>query len=111
MKPALKPEHRLIVAEAAPPAHIVLLSDGKQTVPESPDDPRGGFTAARKAKEEQIPVSTISFGTMHGTVELEGSGALATGDAVRFTGGGGHRITASQPAEVLVWAMDTGLRG
>ncbi|AVM00670.1 hypothetical protein C6V83_10710 [Gordonia iterans] len=58
----------------APPAHIVLLSDGKQTVPESPDDPRGGFTAARKAKEEQIPVSTISFGTMHGTVELEGPG-------------------------------------
>lgn len=60
-------------AEAAPPAHIVLLSDGKQTVPESPDDPRGGFTAARKAKEERIPVSTISFGTMNGTVELDGS--------------------------------------
>lgn len=57
--------------EHAPPAHIVLLSDGKQTVPESPDANRGGFTAARKAKEEGIPVSTISFGTMHGTVELE----------------------------------------
>lgn len=57
---------------AAPPAHIVLLSDGKQTVPESPDDPRGGFTAARKAKEENIPVSTISFGTLHGTVEIQG---------------------------------------
>ena len=27
--------------EAAPPARIVLLSDGKQTVPEEPDDPRG----------------------------------------------------------------------
>ncbi|MEZ5211588.1 VWA domain-containing protein [Gordonia sp. PP30] len=57
---------------AAPPAHIVLLSDGKQTVPDSPDDPRGGFTAARKAKEEHIPVSTISFGTLNGTVELPG---------------------------------------
>ncbi|GAA3970470.1 VWA domain-containing protein [Gordonia caeni] len=56
----------------APPAHVVLLSDGKQTVPESPDADRGGFTAARKAKEEGIPVSTISFGTLHGTVELEG---------------------------------------
>lgn len=61
-------------SKAAPPAHIVLLSDGKQTVPESPDDPRGGFTAARKAKEEGIPVSTISFGTMHGSIELEGQG-------------------------------------
>ncbi|MFT4088462.1 MAG: VWA domain-containing protein [Gordonia sp. (in: high G+C Gram-positive bacteria)] len=55
---------------AAPPAHIVLLSDGKQTVPDSPDDPRGGFTAARKAKEKNIPVSTISFGTLNGTVDL-----------------------------------------
>lgn len=57
---------------AAPPAHIVLLSDGKQTVPDSPDDPRGGFTAARKAAEDRIPVSTISFGTLTGTVTLEG---------------------------------------
>lgn len=56
----------------APPARIVLLSDGKQTVPDDPDDPRGAFTAARKAKEEKIPVSTISFGTATGTVDLEG---------------------------------------
>lgn len=65
-----------------------------------------------------------------GHVELEGSGGLDTGgsashdggeaklepplgpgDAVRFTGGCGRRLTASQPAEVLIWAMDTGLRG
>ncbi|WP_026917897.1 VWA domain-containing protein [Gordonia shandongensis] len=59
---------------AAPPARIVLLSDGKQTVPESPDDPRGGFTAARKAKEKDVPVSTISFGTLTGTVDLENPG-------------------------------------
>lgn len=56
----------------APPARIVLLSDGKQTVPDDPDDPRGAFTAARKAKEEKIPVSSISFGTATGTVDLEG---------------------------------------
>ncbi|MDL9935850.1 VWA domain-containing protein [Gordonia sp. ABSL1-1] len=56
----------------APPAHIVLLSDGKQTVPDGLNDPRGAFTAARKAKEEGVPVSTISFGTRTGTVELEG---------------------------------------
>ena len=58
-------------AEAAPPAHIVLLSDGKQTVPADPEDQRGAFTAARKAKSDGIPVSTISFGTDHGTIELE----------------------------------------
>ncbi|MGZ6792906.1 MAG: pirin family protein, partial [Mycobacteriales bacterium] len=40
-----------------------------------------------------------------GSVELEGTGALGAGDAVRFTGTGGHRLTASEDAEVLVWEM------
>ena len=61
-------------ADGAPPARVVLLSDGTQTVPESPDDPRGGFTAARQAKEMGVPVSTISFGTLNGTVEIESPG-------------------------------------
>ncbi|CAM3660168.1 VWA domain-containing protein [Smaragdicoccus niigatensis] len=55
-----------------PPARIVLESDGKQTVPESPDDPRGGYTAARIAKEKHVPISTISFGTSYGTVDIKG---------------------------------------
>ncbi|MFT4199383.1 VWA domain-containing protein [Gordonia sp. (in: high G+C Gram-positive bacteria)] len=58
--------------ESAPPAHIVLLSDGKQTVPDSQDAPRGAFSAARKARERKVPISTISFGTRSGVVELEG---------------------------------------
>ncbi|MCQ4118510.1 VWA domain-containing protein [Rhodococcus tibetensis] len=58
-------------SDQAPPARIVLLSDGKQTVPENPDDPRGGFTAARQAKEKDVPISTISFGTSYGKVEIE----------------------------------------
>lgn len=40
-----------------------------------------------------------------GSVELEGAGALATGDAVRFTATGGQRVTAVEPAEILVWEM------
>jgi redox-sensitive bicupin YhaK (pirin superfamily) len=40
-----------------------------------------------------------------GDVVLEGSGALATGDAVRFTSTGGQRVTATSPAEILVWEM------
>ncbi|RZL84646.1 MAG: VWA domain-containing protein [Rhodococcus sp. (in: high G+C Gram-positive bacteria)] len=58
-------------SDQTPPAHIVLMSDGKQTVPESPDDPRGGYTAARLAHDKGVPVSTISFGTRHGTVAIE----------------------------------------
>jgi redox-sensitive bicupin YhaK (pirin superfamily) len=44
-----------------------------------------------------------------GAVTLEGAGALAAGDAVRFTATGGQRVTASEPAEILVWEMHAGL--
>lgn len=40
-----------------------------------------------------------------GDVTLEGAGALDEGDAVRFTATGGQRLTATTPAEVLVWEM------
>lgn len=40
-----------------------------------------------------------------GDVLLEGSGRLDTGDAARLTAGGGERVTAREPAEVLVWEM------
>ena len=55
-----------------PPARIVLESDGKETVPADPNAPRGGFTAARAAKEQGVPISTISFGTPEGYVEING---------------------------------------
>ena len=44
-----------------------------------------------------------------GAVTLEGAGELATGDAVRFTATGGQRVTATEPAEILVWEMHAGL--
>ncbi len=53
-----------------PPARIVLLSDGKETVPSNPDNPKGAFTAARTAKDQGVPISTISFGTPYGYVEI-----------------------------------------
>jgi redox-sensitive bicupin YhaK (pirin superfamily) len=40
-----------------------------------------------------------------GAVTLEGAGALVSGDAVRFTATGGQRVTATEPAEILVWEM------
>jgi len=44
-----------------------------------------------------------------GSVRLEGAGDLGAGDAVRFTGTGGHRVTAVEPAEILVWEMHAAL--
>ncbi|MCZ8379636.1 VWA domain-containing protein [Mycobacterium sp. CPCC 205372] len=56
--------------DEAPPARIVLFSDGKETVPSNPDNPKGAFTAARTAKDQGVPISTISFGTPYGYVEI-----------------------------------------
>jgi Ca-activated chloride channel family protein len=53
-----------------PPARIVLFSDGKETMPTNPDNPKGAFTAARSAKDQGVPISTISFGTPYGFVEI-----------------------------------------
>ena len=56
--------------DAPPPARIVLFSDGKETVPSNPDNPKGCYTAARTAKDQGVPISTISFGTKNGYVEM-----------------------------------------
>jgi len=50
-----------------------------------------------------------------GEVVLEGTGLLRTGDAVRSTGAGagagGRRVSATGPAELLVWEMHATLGG
>jgi Ca-activated chloride channel family protein len=52
-------------AEAAP-ARLVLMSDGSNTWGRSPEQAIGA------AKQAEIPVSTIAFGTDSGFIELEG---------------------------------------
>ncbi|MFD9739785.1 VWA domain-containing protein [Umezawaea sp. NPDC059074] len=54
-------------ADGPPPARIVLMTDGKETV-----GTRKAFDAAGDAKNAGIPISTISFGTEQGVVEIEG---------------------------------------
>ncbi len=59
-------------AQGPPPARVVLLTDGKQTIPPDQNDERGAFTAARAAAEAKVPISTISFGTEYGAVDIQG---------------------------------------
>src|SRR5258705_1572049 len=56
--------------DAPPPARIALFSDGQATVPSNPDNPKGCYTAARAARDQGVPISTISFGTKNGYVEM-----------------------------------------
>ena len=64
--------------------------------------------AARLQPGQSVPLPEAPY--LHlfvprGSVTLEGAGPLATGDAVRFTATGGQQVTATEPAEILVWEM------
>jgi Ca-activated chloride channel family protein len=60
--------------DTPPPARIVLLSDGGENKPTDPSDPHDGvYTSARLAKDQGVPISTISFGTPNGSISLDGA--------------------------------------
>ena len=72
--------------QGPPPARIVLLTDGKQTVPTPDgDDSRGGFTAARAAAAAKVPISAISFGRLRsgGKINGERQPVPADDDSIR----------------------------
>jgi len=80
-------------ADEPPPAAIVLLSDGASTIG------RASGPAAEQAKRVGIPVSTIAFGTPHGTIPGDQGGYNAvpvnTGELKRVAQlSGGQAFTA-----------------
>jgi Ca-activated chloride channel family protein len=92
--------------EGPPPARVVLMSDGKQTLPgpEGENEPRGSFTAAHKASDVKVPVSTISFGTAFGTIDLQGrrTPVAVDDDSLRTIAqiSGGQFFTAASQEEL-----------
>jgi hypothetical protein len=68
--------------------------------------------AARLNRGETVLLPEAPFSHLFvasGGIDLEGSGALGEGDAARATATGGQRITATEPAEILIWEMHAGL--
>jgi Ca-activated chloride channel family protein len=92
--------------EGPPPGRIVLMSDGKQTLPgpDGENEPRGAFTAARQAAEAKIPISTIGFGTLYGQILLQGRPVPVPYDEPTMREiadiTGGHTFTASSEDEL-----------
>ena len=57
------------------------------------------------------PAPYLHLFVPRGAVNLEGAGELRQGDAARLTATGGQRVTATEPAEILLWEMHAGLGG
>lgn len=87
-----------------PPARIVLLSDGKENKPTNPDSPQGAYTGARAAKDQGVPISTISFGTKTGSVAINNHTVPVPVDSAMMTRiaqlSGGQSYTASTVDEL-----------
>lgn len=68
------------------------------------------FHAARLEPGHTVQIPDAPYGHVfvaRGSVEFEGCGVLTHGDAVRLTATGGHRVTAVEPSELLIWEMHT----
>jgi Ca-activated chloride channel family protein len=82
-----------------PPARIVVLSDGKENKPSNPNNPHGAYTAARAAKDQGVPISTIAFGTGGGVVTVNDQRVPVPVDArmlkqiARLSGGQSYTAT------------------
>ncbi|MFE3444435.1 VWA domain-containing protein [Nocardia sp. NPDC059180] len=94
---------------------IILLSDGKQTIPFELDEPRGAYTAAKEAQRKNVPVSTISLGTDHGEVVVPGNSLVrvptdpeSLREIARLSGGDFHNATSAEELSAAFDAMTCG---
>jgi quercetin 2,3-dioxygenase len=74
--------------------------------------PDAALHAVRLARDEAAVLPSAPY--LHvfatrGEVELSGVGRIGAGDAVRVTGGDGHRLRGVGDGEVLVWEMHAAL--
>jgi redox-sensitive bicupin YhaK (pirin superfamily) len=102
----LEIDHELLAGGLVPVASGMDKHDGQSAI--RIKNKYAALHAARLHPNQAIELPEAPF--LHlfvprGSVVLEGAGTLATGDAVRFTATGGQKVTATEPAEILVWEM------
>jgi len=102
----LEIEHELLAGGLVPVASGMDKHDGESAI--RIKNRYAALYAARLQPGQTVELPEAPF--LHlfvprGAVTLEGAGPLATGDAVRFTATGGQKVTATEPAEILVWEM------
>lgn len=96
--------------------HLVTVASGME---KHADDTaihiRNRFAALHAARLQPGESVTLPDGPFlhlfvpQGSVTLEGTGDLGQGDAARMTLVGGQTVTATEPAEILVWEMHAAL--
>jgi redox-sensitive bicupin YhaK (pirin superfamily) len=102
----LEIDHELLSGSLVPVASGRTENDGAAAI--RIKNRYAALHAARLQPGQSVPLPEAPY--LHlfvprGSVTLEGAGPLATGDAVRFTATGGQQVTATEPAEILVWEM------
>ena len=102
----LEIDHELLAGGLVPVASGMDKHDGESAI--RIKNRHAALYAARLQPGQSVQLPQAPF--LHlfvprGAVSLEGAGNLATGDAVRFTATGGQKVTATEPAEILVWEM------
>ncbi|HEY0168903.1 MAG TPA: pirin family protein [Jatrophihabitans sp.] len=118
----LAPSHRLLrVGERLETAELVLIASG-QVRADDPDvvrirQPGAQLSVARLPAGATVtlpaaPYVHVFLASGSATVQapdgVTGQQALVAGDALRITDGGGERMSAGEPAELLVWQMHAG---
>lgn len=106
----LEIDHELLAGGLVPVASGMARHDGEAAI--RIKNKYAALYAARLQPGQSVELPDAPY--LHlfvprGAVSLEGAGALATGDAVRFTATGGQKVTATEPAEILVWEMHASL--
>jgi redox-sensitive bicupin YhaK (pirin superfamily) len=102
----LEVDHELLAGGLVPVASGMDKHDGESAI--RIKNRHAALYAARlqPGQSVQLPQAPyLHLFVPRGAVSLEGAGNLATGDAVRFTATGGQKVTATEPAEILVWEM------